>query len=371
MMAPEQYADSSLVARVRAQLLAWYQTHGRRLPWRERQDPYGVLVSEFMLQQTRAETVAARYHEFLRRFPTVRALAHAGEEDVLLAWQGLGYYARARSLHQAARQIVSEHGGSVPPDVTDLRRLPGVGRYTAGAIASLAFNRPEPILDANVTRVLARVFAVEGDPRRGSVSRRLWALAAALVPSDDPRTFNSAAMELGALICTSRAPACGRCPLSSDCRAHRQSAVDRFPGRPAPSAVEEVEDVAVFLQRGDAFLLVRRRLGGLWPGMWELPRVRRCADEAREDAARRAARDVCGVRARMRGQVAAVRHRVTRYRVLLTAWDVEWFCGEPQPLRCAETAWTTEAQWERFALSSPQRRLIRAVLAALAQPRLL
>ena len=200
-------------------LLRWYARHGRDLPWRHTRDPYQILVSEVMLQQTQVERVLDYYEPFLRRYPTIAALAASSEPQVREAWDGLGYYARARNLHRAAQQVVTEFGGKLPDEPDTIRRLPGIGRYTAGAVLSFAYQKDAAILDTNAARVLTRVFAVR---RRGSKTRhhrRLWQLAEAVTPSGRADRFNQAIMDLGATICRARAPECTRCPLRSGCRA--------------------------------------------------------------------------------------------------------------------------------------------------------
>jgi A/G-specific adenine glycosylase len=202
----------------RRRLLGWYARNARDLPWRRTRDPYRILVSEIMLQQTQVERVRAFYRRFLSRFPTVVALAKAQPEAVREAWDGLGYYARSRNLHRAARRVVAHHGGRIPRDPAAIRALPGVGPYTAGAVRSFAFGEAVPILDTNAARVLQRVFGVRGDRRRGRVTRRLWALAAAVTPAARTYDFNQAIMDLGATVCTARTPRCPRCPLRRMCR---------------------------------------------------------------------------------------------------------------------------------------------------------
>jgi A/G-specific adenine glycosylase len=206
------------VGAFRAAVLAWFRGNGRTLPWRRTRDPYRILVSETMLQQTQVERVKGYYRRFLRRYPTVRDLAAARPERVREAWEGLGYYARARNLHAAARRIVAEREGRFPEAVEELRRLPGVGRYTAGAIVSFAYGRPAPVLDTNVRRVLTRVFVQRRSPTRAGLDRRLWALAEVVVPGDDAWAFNQALMDLGALVCRARQPDCPACPLASLCQ---------------------------------------------------------------------------------------------------------------------------------------------------------
>jgi A/G-specific adenine glycosylase len=213
--------DPALVAGFRSSLLAWFRAHGRRLPWRRTRDPYRILVSEIMLQQTQVDRVQGYYRRFLREYPSVQDLAAARPERVRESWDGLGYYARAKNLHAAARRIVEEHRGRFPRAVEELQRLPGVGRYTAGAVASFAYGEAAPVLDTNVRRILSRVFVRRRAPR---LERRLWALAEAVIPPDDAWAFNQALMDLGALICRARRPDCPACPIRPVCS---------YPTRPA------------------------------------------------------------------------------------------------------------------------------------------
>ncbi len=255
----------------RRALLRWYDHNRRELPWRATRDPYAIWVSEAMLQQTRVETVIPYYQRFLERFPDVAALASADLDDVLGVWQGLGYYSRARNLREAARVVVDELGGRIPDDAASLRRLPGVGRYTAGALASIAFDRPEPVVDANVARVLARLLGIREDVKRADVARRLWDEAAALARGPRPGDLNQALMELGATVCTPRAPRCPVCPLRGSCDAYRKGDAAELPvlaRRAEPRALEAA--AALVLRRGRA-LAVRRPPEGLLGGLWELP----------------------------------------------------------------------------------------------------
>ncbi len=216
----------------RTAVLDWFRANGRSLPWRRTRDPYRILVSETMLQQTQVERVKTYYRRFLRRYPTVQDLAAAAPERVREAWEGLGYYTRARNLHAAARRIARERQGRFPQAVEELRRLPGVGRYTAGAIVSFAYGRPAPVLDTNVRRVLTRVFVRRRSQTRAAQDRRLWALAELVVPVDDAWAFNQALMDLGALVCRARQPSCFACPLAALC-AFRACGNDGAPPRRA------------------------------------------------------------------------------------------------------------------------------------------
>jgi len=253
-------------------LLAWYGREGRTLPWRDIDDPYRILVSEIMLQQTRVTTVLRYYPAFLERFPTLADLAAADQEDVLAAWSGLGFYRRARNLHACARQVVDRYDGEVPRDPEELGSLPGIGRYTVGAILSSAHNARLPILDGNVIRVLTRLFRIPGDPGTAAVSRRLWQLATDVLPQNRPGDFNQALMDLGATVCKPIAPLCEQCPLAGLCAVRAAGNAEDFPNAGRRTKVTFVQRVALFLEKQDgSFLLVRRPADGLLAGMWELP----------------------------------------------------------------------------------------------------
>jgi A/G-specific adenine glycosylase len=266
---------------VRRCLLRWYDRAQRDLPWRaragERPNPYYVLVSESMLQQTQVATVIPYFTRFIERFPTVKSLAYADEQDVLRMWQGLGYYSRARNLLSAARLIEQEFGGVLPSDVPSLLRLPGVGRYTAGAIASIAFNRPEPILDGNVARVICRLDRIESaDVRDRQTVAKLWTLAGELVPKSRPGDFNQAMMELGALVCTPRNPQCLVCPVKTLCQAVAAGVQDRIPAPRKARLTPLVRRRTFCVQRDDGkWLIEQRPARGRWPGMWQFVTVDR------------------------------------------------------------------------------------------------
>lgn len=253
------------------QLLYWHRQCGRDLPWRFERDPYRIWVSEIMLQQTRAETVVGYYHRFLRAFPDVFSLAEAPEQEVLKQWEGLGYYSRARNLKRAAQQIVLECGGRFPDTAAQLKKLPGIGDYTAGAVASIAFDRREAALDGNGVRVLSRVAGVRESVGLPSVKRRLREIAQSLVPEERPGEYNQALMGLGALLCLPRNPKCEACPVSRLCDAYRVGDQEQLPVLP-PKLVKQQERRGVALVfSGDRVLLRRRPEEGLLAGLWELP----------------------------------------------------------------------------------------------------
>jgi A/G-specific adenine glycosylase len=250
-------------------LLAWYGAHRRVLPWRDVADPYAVWISEVMLQQTQVATVTPYFLRWMVRLPDVAVLAAAELQDVLALWRGLGYYARARNLHRAARHIVAACGGELPRTRDGLAAIPGIGPYTAGAIASIAFGEPVPAVDGNARRVLARLLAVEGDPRRGASARAIAAHAARLVPCGAPGAWNQALMELGARVCVPRAPRCDVCPVADPCRARQTGRQREIPARSPRPAPREAHVFACVLRHPDGAVLVARRperglLGGLW-----------------------------------------------------------------------------------------------------------
>lgn len=302
---------------IRRRLLAFYDRHRRDLPWRGSQDPYAILVSEVMLQQTTVAAVIPYYERFLDRFPDLRSLARASEEEVLTAWAGLGYYRRARSLREACRQTVQRHGGHLPRTAAGLRALPGIGPYTAGAVASIAFNLPEPVLDGNVVRVLARLAARSG---RGSGEIRVLQQAArTLVGGQRPGDLNQALMELGATICTPGKPACEACPVARSCSARREGSPERYPGALRRQATQQRRGVVLVVRHdGGRVYLVQRGEKGLMPGLWELPGLSGQEKDAEAPAPRsvaKAARRQLGQPVVLGKRLGSFRHMVVNRRV--------------------------------------------------------
>lgn len=264
--------STTIIKTIRRNLLAWYDANRRELPWRDCGDPYRVWLSEMMLQQTQVATVIPYFERFTARWPTVRDLAAASLDDVLHAWAGLGYYARARNLHKAARMVVDEFGGSFPDTVENLLKLPGVGRYSAGAIASIAFSKKAAVVDGNVARVLARLFVIEDDVRVGAGRDRAWTIAESLVPAKRPGDFNQAVMELGATVCLPGSGArCLTCPLRNECGAAAAGRAAELPVRTKATRVLNETHVVIAIERRGKWLMLRRPEGGLWGGLWEMP----------------------------------------------------------------------------------------------------
>lgn len=345
---------------LRRALLAWFRRHKRDLPWRRTRDPYRIWLSEVMLQQTQVATATPYYERFVRRFPDVAALADAPLDDVLAEWAGLGYYRRARLLHAGAQAVVRDHGGVVPSDPASFGALPGVGRYTMGAVLSLGFGAALPVLDGNVARVLSRWAALPLAVKRPTDAKRLWAMAEALVPgTGDGRgthreagAWNEALMELGATVCTPRAPACPRCPVAKWCRAHALGRVADFPPAPAARSTESLRRAVVLIEsRGR--VLVARREGALLAGLWEPPGV----DLVDGSDARAVLREVLralgvsGVRLTDTGE--RVKHTITHRRIEVEIW--RGVVSGARPRANAHRAWADPASREH-ALTALARR---------------
>jgi A/G-specific adenine glycosylase len=343
--------------RIRARLLSWYDANRRDLPWRSGSgrapEPYRVWISEVMLQQTRVETVRPYFERWMTRFPTLEALADAPLDDVLKAWEGLGYYSRARNLHGAAREVATRYGGQLPGEAPALRTLPGIGRYTAGAVASIAFGRAEPVVDGNVRRVLAR-WLDDPAPR----DPRLWKVAEELVAGERPGDLNQALMELGATVCTPRSPGCGDCPVREWCVARSAGTQEQRPVPRGPRSIPEEEHGVAVVEWNGSVLMTRRTGRGRLAGLWELPGAAVAPGETAAAAARRAVRERTGLEVVEAEPLGAVEHAFTHVRVTYRALRCAP-AGAPPPLATpADSLWADAADVERLALPRAQRRLL-------------
>jgi A/G-specific adenine glycosylase len=305
---------------------------GRDLPWRRSRDPYRVWVSEIMLQQTQVERVKDFFTRFLAAFPDVHALAAADEARVLKLWEGLGYYRRARQLHAAARQLVAEHDGEFPCTANALRSLPGVGRYTAGAIASIAFDAPEPIVEANSRRVLARVAGYDQalDGRAGD--EPIWKIAAAVVPQRDAGRFNQALMDLGAMVCTPDRPLCTACPLASLCVAHLTKRTEAIPAKVGRRSTEQLREIAIVVRYGRRVLVEQRGPGEWWEGLWDFPRA-----------------------GQSKGwRIGTVKYNVTHHAIECAVY--EWGVPTATKVRAAQR-WVAISELDALPMSAPGRKI--------------
>jgi A/G-specific adenine glycosylase len=355
--------DAAWLDAFRRRLRAWYVRHARDLPWRRRGDPYPIWVSEIMLQQTQVAAVGPYFERFLRRFPTVEALARADEHDVLREWEGLGYYRRARQLHQAARIVAERHGGMFPRDVETVRSLPGIGRYTAGAILSIAFDAREPILEANTTRLFSRLLAYRGDPASSVGQRLLWSMAQTVLPRRGAGRFNQALMELGSEVCTVRGPRCHRCPAAPLCRARLEGVAERIPPPKKRPAFEDRHEAAIVVRRRGRVLVVRCPDDGRWAGLWDFPRFEvrseRPADCRRELAESLEART--GVVAELGALLETLKHGVTRFRITLDCYEARHVCGPDGKADRAPMRWLRPAELEAYPLNTTARKLSRLI----------
>ncbi len=334
---------------VTAPLLAWFDKHARTLPFRGTRDAYAVWVSEIMLQQTQVAAVVPYYERFMARFPTVQKLAAARLDTVLKLWQGLGYYSRARNLHKAAQLVVQRHSGVFPAAFEDIVALPGIGRYTAGAIASIAFGQCVPVLDGNVMRVLCRLYLLKDNPKASAVQKQLWLLAAAHVPTDRPGDYNQAIMELGAMVCTPKSPDCPHCPVQKTCLAFAGGVQETLPNIPKAAATPHYT-VAVGLVFKDGKLLIdKRKPDGLLGGMWELPGGKKQKKETLKQAVAREIAEETGLAVSVGGRLCVVRHAYSHFRITIHAFYCDYVGGTAKPLGCAAVKWVAPAALKKYA----------------------
>ncbi len=345
-------------AAIKRGLLAWYRREKRDLPWRGTTDPYHVLLSEFMLQQTQVETVIPYYRRFLREFPTVQDLAGTPRDRVLKAWEGLGYYTRARNLHRTARYIVDRFDGAVPDVYDELASLPGFGPYTTAAVLSIAYDRDYAVLDGNVIRVLCRLFGIQDDVGQTRTRAILQKLADNLLHRGDAGEHNQAMMELGATVCRPRAPRCGSCPVNRHCAAFHAGIVDSLPvkarKKPRPHYILGVGIVS----RKDCVLIARRPENGLLGGLWEFPSARQANEESLSDTCIRAVREAAGVDAAVRNRFRTVKHAFTHFSVTMHAFQCDYTGGVARARNGSDVRWVEPDNLGDFAFSRANRKLI-------------
>ena len=334
-----------------ALITEWFTKNARNLPWRRTRDPYAIWISEIMLQQTQVKTVIPYWERWMQHFPTITSLAVADEQHVLKLWEGLGYYTRARNLQRAARIICEKYSGKFPRAFDDILALPGIGRYTAGAIASIAYGDPTPILDGNVIRVLSRQFAIEGDPKSPANQKRLWDLSTQLVTaSNSPSALNQGLMELGATICTPREPQCPACPIRRTCQAFRLNRVTDFPQIPERKKPRQRRFIAYIFRHGES-VLVRKRSSDVVNGnLWEFPNFEVLRGKA---AAEKSRFNKLPLR-----PFAIIKHTITNNRITLQASHAE-VNGESASLATELSAeWRTISDLEKLPFTSAHAKLL-------------
>lgn len=358
---PEARHDAAWLRSARSRLLRWYRAHARDLPWRSTRDPYHVWLSESMLQQTQVATVIPYFVGFLTALPTISALAAAPEEQVLRLWEGLGYYRRARQLHAAARQIVELHGGYFPDKFEQVIQLPGIGRYTAGAILSIAFDVPAPILEANTVRLYSRLWRFDGDPTSRAGQTLLWGAAEALLPRHGAGEINQALMELGSQVCLPRGALCEECPLASLCPTRAAGLQDQIPRVKSKPRVTPVRHLLLAIELRKKFLLRKGRDGDRWAGLWDFPRFELTSGDHVVDSTALAnviASELGGAIA-IGEQLASWRHTVTRYRIELECHAARVQSRELRGKTSHEQRWFTLEEIAELPLNTTGRKLYR------------
>ena len=350
-------------------LTAWFKQAARDLPWRRTSDLYSIWVSEIMLQQTQVQTVIPYYNRFLATFPGVADLAAADEQHVLRLWEGLGYYRRARQMHAAAQIVMTNHGGQFPGTYDAVRSLPGIGRYTAGAVLSIGLGSRLPILEANTIRVLSRLSAFRGEPASTAGQKYLWSLAEAILPAKDVGIFNQALMELGSEICAPKAPQCQRCPVAIHCQAFAEGAQDQIPLAPKKTNYEALTEVAVVVNRGPRVLVRQCQPGERWAGLWDFPRFKSMANgdtlvHAQGIAAR--VEELTGLRVASGPLLTTFRHGVTRFRITLHCFQAKYLgtsthsLSKELPTRSVSEGsirWVTREDLSQLPLSTTGRKI--------------
>ena len=345
---------------LRQALLTWYGDQGRDLPWRRSRDPYAIWISEIMLQQTQVKTVLPYYQRWLELFPTIAVLAQAEQQTVLKAWEGLGYYARARNLHKTAQLIIERHDGIFPATFEDAIALPGIGRTTAGGILSAAYNLPVAILDGNVKRVLARLVALPKPPAKAI--NELWQVSEQILDPQQPHDFNQAIMDLGATLCTRHRPSCLLCPWQSHCAAYHQNLQSELPMTESRAPLPHKQiGVAVIYDDDGRILIDRRKQEGLLGGLWEFPGGKIEPNETFEDCVRREIKEELDIEIEVNDPLIVIDHTYSHFKVTLNVFNCSHISGEPKPLECDEIKWVTLDEITSYPFPKANSQIIDAI----------
>ncbi len=349
-------------------LLTWFEQQGVALPWRRSMNPYHIWLSEIMLQQTQVATVIPYYERFLERFPTIKDLAEAPHDDLMKAWEGLGYYSRVRNMQAAAQQLVQDYNGKLPKTATELQKLKGIGRYTAGAIASIAFGEAVSVLDGNVIRVFARLYDIEDDVTKPTTKKLCWEKADVLmlsVPDGRAGDYNQALMELGRLICKPRNPQCLLCPLIAFCQARLNGTQHERPVKTRRAPTPHYDVTCGLIRNGEAQLLIaRRRDNDLLGGLWEFPGGKQEDGENLEACLARELAEELGIMVKIGSLFTTVKHAYTHFRITLHAFECVFdpAGGDPTCLECADWMWVSPDELTQYAFSRADRKIIEQLL---------
>ncbi len=349
---------------IRKSLTEWYLKNKRNLPWRQSADPYAIWISEVMLQQTQVNTVIPYFYKFLRQFPSIHSLAAADQESVLKAWEGMGYYARARNLHRAAIEIVNNHHGKIPSSFKELKNLPGMGNYTAAAVASIAFHKPCPVVDGNVKRVLSRLFLIDTPVNDASAHKVFYQCASGFLDrhsNEHQGIFNQALMELGALICKPRNPVCGICPLIALCGAYQQDLIPQFPKRHPKKKSPEYQVSAAIIRKSGRILITRRKPEGHLGGLWEFPGGKVRENETPEQACVREIKEEVNLDISVESFLTRIRHTYTHFKIKMDIYNCTYVSGDLKLNGPVDYRWVTVDELELFPFPGADRKFMHLI----------
>jgi len=346
---------------IQKQLLNWFNKHQRGLPWRETYDPYQVWISEIMLQQTQVKTVLSYFERWMKTLPNIVDVAEASEEQVLKLWEGLGYYSRVRNLQKAAKVIMAEHKGIFPSEYDEVLALPGIGKYTAGAIMSIAFNQNEALVDGNVIRVLSRLFLYRGNTRLPQAQKQMWQWAKAILPAGQARYFNQAMMELGALICTPKKTSCETCPLSNVCKAKKANLVSELPDRGPKKILKNITVALGIIKKEGKIFIQKRPQKGLMGGLWEFPGGKIEKNEGKKEALKREIREELGVQITNIKKIRQIKHAYTSFKVDLHCFEADYESGEFKLNSAIDGRWVKPSELKDYPFPAANVQLIKGL----------
>ncbi len=339
-------------------LISWFQKNQRDLPWRSRRTPYSTWISEIMLQQTQVQQVVPYYRRFMDRFSSIQSLAKAPVLQVLKAWEGMGYYSRARHIHQTAQIIVRRFAGQIPIDFQDLLELPGIGRSTAGAILSLAYDQPFPVLDGNIRRVLIRFFYINQDPGKTATINKLWSISQNIIPLKNAGLFNEALMELGALICSPKNPDCVRCPLKKRCLGFCSGDPASLPIKKPRKPIPHFDVTAAVIQSKKKILITQRPEKGLLGGLWEFPGGKKEPGESLEQCLKREIQEELNIEIKVGERFIQVRHAYTHFKITLHCFFCRKLKGRILPIGVKDFRWVFPEELDRFPFPRADQKVI-------------
>ncbi|MBN1352092.1 A/G-specific adenine glycosylase [candidate division KSB1 bacterium] len=358
--------EGTFLSQFKRKLLKWYDQNGRDLPWRRTTNPYHIWLSEVMLQQTQVQTVIPYFERWLQAMPDIRHVAQTSLDRILKLWEGLGYYARARNFHKAARIVVDKFGGDLPDSYPELAALPGFGPYTTAAVLSIAFNRNYAVLDGNVIRVLCRILNIDSDVNLPETKRSLARHAQVLLDTKRPGDFNQAIMELGAVICAPGIPACKNCPVRSHCLAYREGDPSRLPVKARKEPVPHHDVAAGIILKDSRILIAQRNHNDMLGGLWEFPGGKRERDETLEECLVREIKEELAIEIQVDEKFMVLRHAYTHFKITLHVFLCRYLGGMPKALECADWRWVMSGELSNFAFSRADQKVLEKFISTLA-----